>query len=201
MPVYADGTTGVGDPHQSLLAPGVPLYSQLDNAGFEFTSCGPTALAMALNYQAEGPTPQAVVDYARTHMGKNGRPLYQPQDPIRVYTSPVGLYQVARHYSYPLMGWVSDEARAQGKLRELLAGGLPVIVDVTVAARKGSSRAAHFVLVTGIDADNTVHVNDPYGRGAGAQRLAIPWEDFYWAWQNNSDGSVYGHGWWMVVRF
>jgi len=199
-PAYADDATGAADQSRAVLAHEAPLYSQLDNLGFEYTSCGPTALAMALNYTAEGPTPQAVVDYARTHMGKNGKPLYQPQDPARVYTSPLGLYQVARHYGYPRIGWVTDEARAQSKLRELLAGGLPVIVDVTVAARQGGGTAAHFVLVTGIDADNTVQVNDPYGRGAGAQRLAIPWDDFYWAWQNNTDGSVLGHGWWMVVR-
>jgi uncharacterized protein YvpB len=199
-PAYADGVTGSDSQSQTALAHEVPLYSQLENLGFEYTSCGPTALAMALNYKGEGPTPQAVVEYARSQLGKDGRPLYQPQDPAGVYTSPVGLYQVARNYGHPRMGWVSDELRAQSKLRELLAGGLPVIVDVTVSARRGGGRAAHFVLVTGIDADNTVHVNDPYGRGAGAQRLAIPWEDFLWAWQNNSDGSVLGHGWWMVVR-
>jgi hypothetical protein len=28
----------------------------------------------------------------------------------------------------------------------------------------------------------------------------VDWEDFYWAWQNNGDGHVGGHGWWMVVK-
>ena len=42
-------------------------------------------------------------------------------------------------------------------------------------------------------------MNDPYGEGRGGRRRAVAWADFYWAWQNNGDGHVGGHGWWMVA--
>jgi uncharacterized protein YvpB len=178
----------------------VPLYSQLDNVGAEWTSCGPTSLAMALNYLGEDITPQAVVDYATTHTGQDGEQLYKPHDPAKVFTSPQHLYEIAQHYGNPVQGWATDGESGQAKLRELLADGLPVIVDVTVSIAENGSTAAHFVVVTGIDADGTVYVNDPYGEGLGGQRRVVPWEDFYWAWQNNGDGHVGGHGWWMVAE-
>jgi hypothetical protein len=153
---------------------------------------------MALNYGVSGPTPQAVVRYAMSHLGKDEKPLCLPRDPQRVFTPPVNLYEIALYYGHPQMGWVTDEEEAQARLRELLSRDLPVIVDVTVAMRRNESNAAHFVVVTGIGADNSVYVNDPYGRGTGGKRLSVTWEDFYWAWQHNSDGPVGGRGWWMV---
>jgi uncharacterized protein YvpB len=194
---YADPGPVVAEALEVDLAE-VPLYSQLDNAGVEWTSCGPTSLAMALNYRREGPTPGAVVDYATTHTGQDGEQLYKPHDPAKVFTSPQHLYEIAQHYGDPVQGWAAESESAQAKLRELLANDLPVIVDVTVSIARGGSTAAHFVVVTGLDADGTVYVNDPYGEGLGGQRRAVPWEDFYWAWQNNGDGHVGGHGWWMV---
>jgi hypothetical protein len=155
---------------------------------------------MVLNYHGEGTTPQAVVGYATTHTGQDGEQLYKPRDPAKVFTSPQHLYEIAAHYGDPVQGWATDSASAQMKLRELLAGDLPVIVDVTVSIARDASIAAHFVVVTGIDADNTVYLNDPYGQGLGGQRRVVAWEDFYWAWQNNGDGHVGGHGWWMVAQ-
>ena len=177
----------------------VPLYSQLDNVGTEWTSCGPTALAMALNYLGSGPTPQDVVKYAVGNRGQDRTLLYNPQDPARIYTSPQHLYEIAGNYGRPQSGWVTNEKEAQEKLRELLNEDLPVIVDVTVPLSQNGSTAAHFVVVTGIGMDNTVYVHDPYGQGQGGQERSVSWEDFYWSWQNNSDGHVGGHGWWMVV--
>jgi hypothetical protein len=145
------------------------------------------------------PAPQMIIDYATSHTGKDGEQLYKPQDPARVFTSPQHLYEIGEHYGDSLEGWATDEKSAQAKLRELLTRDLPVIVDVTVSISRNGSTAAHFVLVTGVDADNTVYVNDPYGQGQGGHRREVSWEDFYWAWQNNSDGKVGGHGWWMVV--
>jgi hypothetical protein len=191
-PAYADG--------MAVLLAAVPLYSQLDNEGARWTSCGPTSLAMALNYHGADTTPRAVIDYATTHTGQDGEQLYKPHDPARVFTSPQHLYEIAAYYGDPIQGWATDQESAQVKLRELLAGDLPVIVDVTVPIAKGGSTAAHFVVVTGIDADNTVYVNDPYGEGLGGQRRAVAWEDFHWAWLNNGDGHVGGHGWWMVAE-
>jgi uncharacterized protein YvpB len=191
----------IGDERQEELVPGqVPLYSQLDNLGTEWTSCGPTTLAMALNYSSSGPTPQEIIKYAISQRGRDGTPLYKPQDPEQVYTSPQHLYEMAEQYGRPQAGWITDEKEAVEKLRALLNQDLPVIVDVTVSLTRNGSTAAHFVLVTGIGMDNTVTVHDPYGRGQGAKVRAVSWEDFYWAWQNNSDGAVGGHGWWMVVR-
>lgn len=187
---YADG--------RAVLVAEVPLYSQLDNVGAEWTSCGPTSLAMALNYRGAGTTPRAIIDYATTHNGQDGKPLYLPHDPAKVFTSPQHLYEIAQRYAEPVQGWETDSARAQATLRALLADGLPVIVDVTVPLVRGGSSSAHFVVVTGINADNTVHVNDPYGEARGGQRRVVAWEDFFWAWQNNGDGHVGGHGWWMV---
>ncbi len=196
---YADAGPAIADGLEVLLTE-VPLYSQLDNVGAEWTSCGPTSLAMALNYHGEGTTPRAVVDYATSHTGQDGEQLYKPRDPAKVFTSPQHLYEIAGHYGDPVQGWVTDSESAQAKLRKLLADGLPVVVDVTVSLRRDGSTAAHFVVVTGIDAEDTVYVNDPYGEGLGGQRRAVAWEDFYWAWQNNGDGHVGGHGWWMVAE-
>jgi uncharacterized protein YvpB len=195
---YADSGQAVADGLEVHLTK-VPLYSQLDNVGTEWTSCGPTSLAMALNYYREGPMPQAVVDYATGHTGQDGERLYKPHDPARVFTSPQHLYEIAQHYGDAVQGWATDRESARTKLRELLADDLPVIVDVTVSISEHGSTAAHFVVVTGIDANDTVYVNDPYGEGLGGQRRAVAWEDFYWAWQNNGDGHVGGHGWWMVA--
>jgi uncharacterized protein YvpB len=178
----------------------VPLYSQLENVRAKWTSCGPTSLAMALDYHGQGPSPQEVIAYATSHVGQDGEPLYKPHDPAKVFTSPQHLYEIAQHYGEPVQGWATDNTSAQTKLRELLTDDLPVIVDVTVALAKNGPTAAHFVTVTGIDADSTVYVNDPYGEGRGGQRRAVAWEDFYWAWQNNGDGHLGGHGWWMVLE-
>jgi uncharacterized protein YvpB len=200
-PVTAHADTGpvVADGLEVHLAE-VPLYSQLDNAAVEWTSCGPTSLAMVLNYYLDGPSPQAIIEYATSHVGQDGELLYKPHDPDKVFTSPRHLYEIAQHYANPAQGWVLDDEGARQQLRALLADGLPVVVDVTVALAKNGSTAAHFVAVTGIDADNTVYVNDPYGQGWGGQRRAVAWEDFYWAWQNNGDGHIGGHGWWMVAE-
>jgi hypothetical protein len=155
---------------------------------------------MALNYRGAGTTPQEVINYATTHTGQDGEQLYKPHDPAKVFTSPQHLYEIAQHYGDPAQGWASESEGAQAKLRELLASDLPVIVDATVSLARGGSTAAHFVVVTGIDAGDTVYVNDPYGEGLGGQRRAVAWEDFYWAWLHNGDGHVGGHGWWMVAE-
>jgi len=196
---YADSGSMAADRLEVLLAE-VPLYSQLDNVGVEWTSCGPTSLAMALNYDVDGPSTQVIVDYAIGHVGQDGEQLYKPHDPAKVFTSPQHLYEIAQHYGNPVQGWVTDDEDALQQLRVLLAEGLPVVVDVTVALAQNGSTAAHFVTVTGIDFNDTVYVNDPYGQGWGGQRRAVAWEDFYWAWQNNGDGYVGGHGWWMVAE-
>ncbi|MCD4739235.1 MAG: C39 family peptidase, partial [Anaerolineae bacterium] len=182
------------------LAEEVPLYSQLDNSGYwePYTSCGPTTLAMALNCQQTGPTPQEIIDYAIREE------LYLPSDPAGIYTSPSNLYKIAQHYRNSLQGQVSAERESRALLRAALSLGLPVVVDVTVRIARedresGDLPPAHFVLVTGIDADNTVYVNDPYGEQRGGERREVSWENFNWAWQNNSDIAVGGQGWWMVA--
>jgi uncharacterized protein YvpB len=196
---YADAGPMVADGLDVLLTE-VPLYSQLDNPGVEWTSCGPTSLAMALDDRGQGPTPQEVIAYATSHFGQDGEQLYKPNDPARVFTSPQHLYEIAQHYGDPVQGWVTDNHSARQQLRALLADGLPVIVDVTVALVENGPTAAHFVTVTGLDANNTIYLNDPYGEGMGGRLRAVAWEDFYWAWQNNGDGHVSGLGWWMVVE-
>jgi hypothetical protein len=154
---------------------------------------------MALNYRQQGPMARDLIAYATTHVGTDGELLYIPRDPARVYTSPQHLYEIGLRYGSVEQGWVVDELGAQATLRSLLQADRPVIVDVTVSISRGGSTAAHFVLVTGIDGDGTVHVHDPYSSGFGARRRAVPWGDFYWSWQHNSDGAVGGHGWWMAV--
>lgn len=186
--------------YEGTLQGTVPLYSQLDNDGTEWTSCGPTALAMALNYVASGPTAQEIIEYATANSGTDGAALYDPQDPERIYTSPQHLFEIADQYGDPEQGWVTDEEEAQEMLRELLNEELPVIVDVTISISRYGSTAAHFVVVTEIGVDNAVTVHDPYGEGQGGQVRTVSWEDFYWSWQHNSDGGVAGHGWWMVVQ-
>jgi len=180
------------------LSHNLPLYYQLDYAN-GVNACGPTSLAMVLDYNSENPIgAQAVINYAIEER------LYDPTggayDPA--YTSPDHLYQLAQHYGTPRRGWVrlDDSQDAQEKLRALLRLDLPAIVDVTVyIAPKSGIIAAHYVVVTGIDADGTVYVNDPYGDGNGAVRRKVPWEDFYWAWRSNDDEPYGGHGWWMVL--
>jgi predicted double-glycine peptidase len=187
----------------SIHLSGVPLYSQLTtrpvtivgkSVTTKWSSCGPTALAMILNYQRAGPTPQDLVDYAV------GAGLYLPHDPQKVYTSPQNLYRAATNYGVPTSGNVTkDDTSAQALLREKLSHNLPVIVDVTVELVAGGGKAAHFVVVTGIDSGH-VYVNDPYSGGTGGTFRTIPWKDFFWAWQNNSDAPKHnGGGWWMTV--
>ena len=109
---HADAGPVVADGLDVLLAE-VPLYSQLDNDGVEWTSCGPTSLAMALNYCGRGPLPQEVIAYATSHAGRDGEPLYKPHDPAKVFTSPQHLYEIAQHYGNPVQGWVTDNENAQ----------------------------------------------------------------------------------------
>ena len=177
----------------------MPLYSQLDNVGTEWTSCGPTALAMVLNYLESGPTPSEIIEYAVSNVGTDDTLLYEPQDTDGIYTSPQHLYEIASYYGLAQAGWVTSEDEAQETLRELLSQGLPVIVDATVSLSQYGTNAAHFVVATELGTDNTVVLYDPYGEGWGGQVRTVSWEDFYWSWQNNSDGDVDGHGWWMVV--
>ena len=118
---------------------GIPLYSQLTTmpviiggrrVDTKWSSCGPTSLAIVLNYQHTGPTPQDIVDSAI------GAGLYRPDDPEKVYTTPENLYIIATNYGMPSSGNVTtDEKAAQALLREILSRNLPVIVDVTVALR------------------------------------------------------------------
>lgn len=199
-PLWVAGEASTENRKERSVQRPVPLYSQLDNVGTEWTSCGPTSLAMALNYLERGPTAQEIIEYAVSHSGQDGAPLYEPHDPDRIFTSPHHLYEMAAFYGRPQAGWIADERGAEGKLRVLLNQDLPVIVDVTVSLSRSGSTSAHFVLVTGIGTDNTVTIHDPYVEGQGAQVRTVSWDEFYWAWQNNSDGNIGGHGWWMVVR-
>ena len=81
----------------------------------------------------------------------------------------------------------------------MLSRNLPVIVDVTVALRAKRGTSAHFVVVTGMDAED-VYVNDPYTGGTGGSTRTITFKDFFWAWQHNSDAARNnGGGWWMTV--
>ena len=187
----------------SINLSGIPVYSQLTTlpviiggrrVNTKWSSCGPTALAMVLNYQHTGPTPQDIVDSAF------GAGLYRPDDPGRVYTSPENLYIIATNYGMPVSGNVTtDDKAAQARLREMLSRNLPVIVDVTVALRAKGGTSAHFVVVTGMDAED-VYVNDPYTGGTGGSSRTITFKDFFWAWQHNSDvARNNGGGWWMTV--
>jgi hypothetical protein len=137
------------------------------------------------------------------------REYYEPDTPP--YTSPGNLYRTARHYGAPWQGWapLNNDTQAQELLRTLLSLDLPVVVDVTTTIgitgigtqdkHTEEELYAHFVVVTGIDTNGTVTINDPYGGGEGAENLTVSWPDFYWAWSNNDDGIYGGHGWWMVV--
>jgi predicted double-glycine peptidase len=202
-PTPANILTPAFTPVSIHLSSEVPVYSQLTTlpvkiggktVNTKWSSCGPASLAMVLNYQRTGPTPQDIVDYAF------GAGLYRPGDPEKVYASPENLYNTATNYGMPVAGNVTtDEKAAQALLREKLSSNLPVIVDVTVALRTQGGTTAHFVVVTGTDA-NDVYVNDPYTGGTGGSSRTIPFKDFFWAWQHNSDAARNsGGGWWMTV--
>jgi len=154
---------------------------------------------MVIDYNNENPVgAQAVIDYAIEQ--KLYDPTGQTYDPA--FTSPAHLYLIAQHYGTPRQGWVrpNDDEGAQRTLRALLASGYPVIVDVTILIEKDNDKSAHYVVVTGIDADGRVHIHDPYGPAKRKPiSQTIDWDDFYWAWMNNSDEAFGGKGWWMIL--
>ena len=175
----------------------LPSYYQLDYTNGN-NACGPTALAMVIDYNSENPIgAQAVIDYAIEHR------LYDPTgemyDPS--FTSPAHLYQLAQHYGTPRQGWVqpNNSADALRTLLKHLRQGHPVIVDVTVKIESNDLHPdAHYVVVTGI-AGRKVYLYDPYGLGKKEIQRTVDWNDFFWAWMNNSDEPYGGIGWWMIL--
>lgn len=186
---------------QSILLVNVPLYQQPSGA-----SCGPVSFTMAWDYA----NPKAPLEMQNVIQTAVEQKWYLPYDPLRIYTSPENLYKLAQYYANskgqnpPEMGNVNvnDPTGAQAFLREQLSFGRPVIVDVMTVFKNGAFSTAHFVVVTGIDANNTVHVNDPYGYAAPyarhAMQRSVPWDTFWWLWRMNADPG--GQGWWLVVN-
>jgi len=184
----------------------VPMLSQLANEIGPDTSCGPTALTMVLQYLlgVEEVDPATVITNATTSFDEIGEPLYTPYYPP--YTSPEHLTELANFYSSEGINVTSgnfgpndNQKNAQNFLRDELRQGHPVIVDVTVDNEELNVDAAHFVVITGIDEDNTVHFIDPYTSGTGVSRKRESWTDFWNGWQNNSDRSIGGQGYYLSV--
>ena len=158
-------------------------------------SCGEASATMSLNYIGIDVDAIEVVNYAT----ENG--LYTPG--IDPYTSPDAMEKILSHYTNVYRGHAKNNEREDSALlRALLDLDIPVIVDVTVTVRKKGRTAAHFVVVTALDVDNTITFNDPYSDGLGQRGAATrqkSWDDFSWAWFNNSDGQYGGHGWFAGI--
>jgi predicted double-glycine peptidase len=174
----------------------VPLYNQLPRWP---SGCGPYSLAMVLSF-----TYRVYFDPDRLAREAVTAGLFTPYLPP--YTSPVGLAQLAMPYSLVSSGNIKDEAQAQTFLHDQLQAGLPVIVDVMIVFQSGAwpnPENTHFVVVTGMDADHHVYVNDPLGyRDANhktASRRTVAWDTFWYMWQNNGDARGTGNGWWLTL--
>jgi predicted double-glycine peptidase len=195
--VFSGGNQGEdtgNQPSKRVSSDAVPIYNQLknDNA-YRITSCGPTALAMVINYYSDDDLNLSYIIQFSVQEG-----LYIPQDPNKIYTSPENLYKLAKKYTYAETG--NFDLNSENEAKQFIYNkcynhNQPVIVDVGFGLRRGGSKAAHFVVVTDIDEDGYVHINDPWN----GDRKIVAWDDFYWAWQNNTDKNVNGQGWWLTI--
>jgi len=136
----------------------VPYRSQWDaDAGDHSTDCGPTCLAMMLNYLQISITPDAVYNYA--HLRSKGE---------HDYTTFTDLARVARandlktSYSYPNQPVLRGAA-----FKNLFANidaGKPMLVLVSYAPWRqitgNQFGGAHFVVVSGYD-DANIYIHDP----------------------------------------
>ncbi|MBI4862220.1 MAG: C39 family peptidase, partial [Candidatus Riflebacteria bacterium] len=151
----------------------VPLMNQGDTAK-PSSYCGPTSVAMVLNYYGKNIGPDGVEEIAT---GSNP-PIYEPGgshiDRIAPYLKSQGLGGSSHEFGKSI-SWLGEQTRA----------GNPVIVHV-----KGDygprSTAGHFVVVVGLTASGDVIINDP----AGGTRQVCDAGTFNQAWQNDGGDCV-----------
>ncbi|MCA9957662.1 MAG: C39 family peptidase, partial [Anaerolineales bacterium] len=116
---------------ENIRLPGeVPMLNQLANAIGPYTSCGPTALTMVLQYLGIDVDPSTVIDKARNSFGKDDLALYTPIYPP--FTSPEHLTELANSYSSEGINVKSgnfgpndNQKNAQNFLRDELRQGHP----------------------------------------------------------------------------
>ena len=94
--------------------------------------------------------------------------------------------------------WQEDEEPLAGSRTPL---SRPQIDKVKIAVDNEELNvdAAHFVVITGIDEDNTVHFIDPYTSGTGVSRKRESWGVFWSGWQDNSDNKIGGAGYYVSI--
>lgn len=135
----------------------VPYRSQWDvnDAGDHSTDCGPTCVAMIVNYRGVAMTPNGV--YAHFAQTK-GRDDYTNFNELILAARDMGVKLNYRKYND-----VGEEA-AFRNLRANLDAGSPVLALVKYLPWKSALgnefSGGHFVVVTGYDADH-IYVHDP----------------------------------------
>jgi hypothetical protein len=162
----------------------------------KITSCGEAAITMAYNYAFPDSSLNEldVIAFAMEYG-------YYVDD-RRPYTSPAGMFAIAKHYAEDVhTGTVTTPEEALALLFEKLHYNQPVIIDIWTYLNIPYSDA-HFVVVTGISQHPDIqgayiiHYNNPLTARSESAR----WEgtDGIWnAWQNNGDPG--GAGWWMTI--
>ena len=162
----------------------------------KITSCGQAAITMAYNY-AHPESPLAELDVIAFAMEYG----YYVDD-RRPFTSPAGMFAIAKHYTENVQtGAVSTPDEGLKLLSTKLHSDQPVIIDIWTYLDIPYSDA-HFVVVTGISLHPRkpgvyiIHYNDPLT----AHRESARWDGqggIWEAWLNNGDPG--GSGWWMTL--
>ncbi|KAH3743615.1 hypothetical protein Pelo_14998 [Pelomyxa schiedti] len=122
-------------------------------------TCGECCIAMCLDYLM--PEKHITVDHVIKYA--LGAKYFDPEDPLRLYTSPANLIMIAQHYcETTISGQVTSSSPAEVLRKFIVDMRLPVILDV----RSNFSRlgCSHFVVVRGVDANGDFVINDPWSR-------------------------------------
>lgn len=153
----------------------VPLRDQLDpgNGGLGPNACGPTCLAMALEYFGKKVTTANLI--AQTHTSaENGAT-------VKSLIDVANRYLPSSHFSWGI-AFGTDPIEY---LKKYVARGSLVIVPISgkYGDGKEASPDGHFILVTDVSGDK-VYVNDP----AGGERIVLTVKQLEARWRMTEEG-------------
>ena len=175
------------------MANGFPYFSQSDPAWGSIgygksgtiasSGCGPTSMAMILkSFGANDITPKDTAAWSAS----NGYRI------VGSGTSWDYFKAIGKQYGLT----TEQSGESQAKITQALSKGYPIITSM----KPGDfTKGGHFIVLSGIDKDGNILVNDPSG-SAGAKRSAIAWDPAnitrqakqMWVFNKNGVGSING---------